>query len=178
MRFGLAPRGEAALVWPQPCSIRNGCLVWQLSTRRCVRGAQGGDALMRLTYALLWMFGPRSFVAGLIADKTVAPNAGPDRGAIVAAAVAALNRCDRRGLLVAAHSVMFNRPDFLPLLPKVSVPTLLMTGAEDSLFPPAEARTLADAIPNCRFVVLERSAHQSPLEVPGDVSAAIRDRYK
>ena len=138
----------------------------------------GGYALMRLTYALLWMFGPRSFVAGLIADKTVAPNAGPDRGAIVAAAVAALNRCDRRGLLVAAHSVMFNRPDFLPLLPKVSVPTLLMTGAEDSLFPPAEARTLADAIPNCRFVVLERSAHQSPLEVPGDVSAAIRDRYK
>jgi ketosteroid isomerase-like protein len=25
---------------------------------------------------------------------------------------------------------------------------------------------------------LERSAHQSPLEVPGDVSAAIRDRYR
>ena len=43
------------------------------------------------------------------------------------------------------------------------------------VFPLAEARTLADAIPNYRFVVLERSAHQSPLEVPGEVSAAIRD---
>jgi pimeloyl-ACP methyl ester carboxylesterase len=131
-------------------------------------------ALMRLTYALLRVFGPRSFVARLVAEKMISPSAGPDRQAIVDVVVEALRRCDRHGLLRAARSAMFGRGDLRPVLPDVHVPVLFLTGAQDSLLPVDEARRQAAAIPECRFVVIERSAHQSVLESPPQVLPVVR----
>jgi pimeloyl-ACP methyl ester carboxylesterase len=137
---------------------------------------QGGKlALMRLTYALLWLFGPRSFVAGLIADAMIAKTAAPDRAALVDAVTSALGRCQKRGLLLAARSAMFERGDMRPLLPDVRVPAVFFTGAEDSLLSVAEAREQTAAIPECRFVVVEKSSHQSALEAPSQVLPVVRD---
>lgn len=134
----------------------------------------GRLALMRLTYALLWLFGPRSFVAAMVADKMIASNAGPDRQALVDQVAAALRRCHRTGLLTAARSAMFERGDLVPVLPEVRVPTIFFTGAEDSLFPADEARVQAGKIPQCRFVVVEGSSHQSAIEAPQQVLPIIR----
>lgn len=131
-------------------------------------------ALMRFTYALLWLFGPRSFVAPLVADKMIAPTAGPDRSAMVATIVSALNRCDKRGLLRAAHAAMFERGDSTLALPDLRVPVLFLAGAQDSLLPVDEARRQVAMIPQCRFVVIERSAHQSALESPAQVLPVVR----
>lgn len=130
--------------------------------------------LMRLTYALLWLFGPRSFVARMVADKMIAATAGPDRTAMVDVVASALGRCDKRGLLMAARAAMFERGDALPALADVHVPVIFMTGADDSLFPVEEAQRQAAAIPDCRFVVIDRSAHQSPLESPQQVALVVR----
>lgn len=130
--------------------------------------------MMRAAYALLWLFGPRSFVATMIADAMIARSAGPDRAAMVEAIAAAVHRCDRRGLLVAARSAMFERGDLRPLLPQVRVPTLFFSGAEDTLFPVEEARSQASLLPDCRFVVVEHSSHQSVLEAPRSVLPALR----
>jgi pimeloyl-ACP methyl ester carboxylesterase len=129
---------------------------------------------MRLTYALLWTFGPRAFVASIVADKMIAPRAR-DRARLVAVVADALRRCDRRGLLESARSAMFARGDTVPLLPEVRVPTLFFAGAEDALFPIEEARAQAGRIPDCRFVVVERSSHQSALEAPAEVLPLVRD---
>jgi pimeloyl-ACP methyl ester carboxylesterase len=132
-------------------------------------------ALMRLTHALLWMFGPRSFIAPIIADTMIGRSAGPDRKSLVATVTAALRRCDKQGLLRTARSAMFDREDPLPHLPDVRVPTVFFTGAEDTLYPVTDARRHAAAFPQCRLVVLEHSSHQSALEVPEKVLSIIRE---
>ena len=134
----------------------------------------GRRALMWLTYVLLWIFGPRSFVARLVTDKMIAPSAGPDRQALVEIVSSALRRCNKRGLLETMRSVTFDRQDLVPSLAEVQIPTLFFAGAQDSLFPVAEARAQAAAIPDCRFVVVEHSAHQSALEAPEQVLPIMR----
>lgn len=131
--------------------------------------------LMRLAHALLWLFGPRSFIAPIIADSMIGRSAGPDRRALVATVVAALRRCNWKGLVLSARSAMFDREDPLPHLAHLRVPAVFFTGAEDALYPVAEARRHAAAFPQCRFVVLEHSSHQSALEVPHQVLPIIRE---
>jgi len=132
-------------------------------------------ALMRLTQALLGVFGPRSFVARMIADKSIAPNAGPDRAKMADTVEAALRRCDPHGLRIAMASAMFGREDLVPRLGEVTVPTVFFAGADDALFPIEEARAQAGAIPGCRFVVVERSGHYSAIERPDVVLPILRE---
>lgn len=132
-------------------------------------------ALMRLSQALLAVFGPRSFVSRLIVDKSIASSAGPDRAALVGTFDAALRRCDARGLAVAMRSAMFEREDLLPSLGDVRVPTVFFAGTEDGIFPLEEARAQAAAIPGCLFVAVERSAHHSATERPDVVLPIVRD---
>lgn len=130
--------------------------------------------LMRLTQAMLAIFGPRSWVARTLASSSIAHNAGPDREALVASCAEAIRRCDRRGIGIAMRSVMFGREDLVPGLPDVRVPTTFFAGMEDGLFTLAEARAQAAAIPGCRFVEVERSAHHSAMERPDVVVPILR----
>jgi pimeloyl-ACP methyl ester carboxylesterase len=132
-------------------------------------------ALMRLSQMLLYLFGPRSFVARILADKAIARSAGPDRDAIVACFEQAARRCDPRGLSVAMKSAMFRREDLIPRLHEIRVPTLFFAGTEDDIFPLEEAREQASAIKNCRFVAVERSAHHSAVERPDVVLPIVRE---
>jgi pimeloyl-ACP methyl ester carboxylesterase len=47
----------------------------------------------------------------------------------------------------------------LPRLHTIAVPTLVIHGETDRLVPPENARTLAEAIPNARLVMLPRASH-------------------
>jgi proline iminopeptidase len=55
--------------------------------------------------------------------------------------------------------------DQRPLLPEISVPSLVIAGAHDML-PPERAEELAVGLPRARFVVFENSGHFAPLEEP------------
>jgi 3-oxoadipate enol-lactonase len=132
-------------------------------------------ALMRLSQALLALFGPRSFVARMIADKSIAPSAGPRRSEMVGAVEAALRRCDARGLRVAMASAMFGREDLGPRLAEVRVPSVFFAGADDELFPIELARQQAAAVPGSRFVVVQRSGHHSAIERPDVVLPILGD---
>ena len=50
-------------------------------------------------------------------------------------------------------------------LGEIRVPTLVLHGDEDPLFPLGHGRALADEIPGARLVVLERMGHELPSEV-------------
>src|SRR5215203_2309200 len=64
----------------------------------------------------------------------------------------------------AALRGMAEREDQTELLPKISVPTLILVGAEDALTPVADSEKMQHAIDNSRLVVLDHAGHVSNLE--------------
>lgn len=69
---------------------------------------------------------------------------------------------------------MAQRHDFTLELSEISVPTLVMTGVNDVLSPPAKMKAIADAMPNARFVEIPFAAHLSPMENPERGNSEIR----
>src|SRR5688572_26995403 len=74
-----------------------------------------------------------------------------------------------------AISRMMHRPDSTPLLPKISVPTLVITGEEDELIPVDESRAMAKAIPGATLVIVPRAGHLANLEQPEAFNNALHD---
>jgi pimeloyl-ACP methyl ester carboxylesterase len=64
--------------------------------------------------------------------------------------------------------------DFAERLGAVAVPTLVVAGARDEMFPVDMLRVeIADRIPRARLAVLEDVGHEIPLERPGEMAALI-----
>lgn len=61
--------------------------------------------------------------------------------------------------VVGALLGMAERPDATAFLAQVRVPTLVVTGAEDTLIPPAESDTLAQGIRGAQLNVIPRAGH-------------------
>jgi 3-oxoadipate enol-lactonase/4-carboxymuconolactone decarboxylase len=61
----------------------------------------------------------------------------------------------------------------VPELPRVGCPTLFVAGADDKMFPPAEAAVQAARIPGAQYQTLAASCHVGPLEQPHEVAALV-----
>ena len=59
-----------------------------------------------------------------------------------------------------------DRPDSIPLLSSINVPTLVITGDEDAIVPVQESEAMAAAIPHAKLEVLPGVGHLSNLETP------------
>jgi len=68
------------------------------------------------------------------------------------------------------------RFDGHPLLDRVRVPTLVVSGADDQVTPPACGEALARGIRGARLEILERAGHQAPLE-QADAFASVVGRF-
>jgi pimeloyl-ACP methyl ester carboxylesterase len=77
--------------------------------------------------------------------------------------------------LAAASLGMAERPDSGPDLPGIDVPTLVVTGAEDSLIPSPVTAEMADTIPGARLAVIEDAGHLSNLERPEAFNQLLRE---
>ena len=77
--------------------------------------------------------------------------------------------------VIGALRAMRDRPDSTALLSGITVPTLVMHGAEDEVVPPGVARTMAARIPGARYIEVEGAGHLVPLEQPERVTRALRD---
>ncbi len=65
--------------------------------------------------------------------------------------------------------------DLYHVLPRLTVPTLVMDGENDRLTPPAHARRIAEELPNLyELVVLPETGHMGPLERPHEICDALR----
>jgi pimeloyl-ACP methyl ester carboxylesterase len=78
-----------------------------------------------------------------------------------------------RALANALHGLAA-RADSRAMLPGISVPTLVVVGAEDANVSPDEAKAMAAAIPGARFEVIPKAGHLANLENPDAVNAALR----
>ena len=61
---------------------------------------------------------------------------------------------------------MMHRPDSTPLLAQISVPTLVITGAEDEMIPVEESRRMASAVRGAKLVIVPGAGHLANLEQP------------
>ncbi|MGH3141232.1 MAG: 3-oxoadipate enol-lactonase, partial [Gaiellales bacterium] len=63
--------------------------------------------------------------------------------------------------------------DASPHLDRIAAPTLVISGADDSVAPPDRGREIADGIAGSRFVILDDCAHLSSVGQPEAFSAAV-----
>jgi pimeloyl-ACP methyl ester carboxylesterase len=81
----------------------------------------------------------------------------------------------RPASFVRAQAAMSSRPDSTPLLGRIAVPTLVVTGSEDVIIKPDDARALARAIPGARLEVIEEAGHLPSLEQPERFNQSLLD---
>ena len=75
----------------------------------------------------------------------------------------------------AALRAMAARRDQSGLLPEITVPTLVIVGAEDPVTPPADAEAMAAKIRGSRLVRIEGASHLSNVERPEEFDRALVD---
>ena len=68
---------------------------------------------------------------------------------------------------------IMGRPDFRPLLPQITCPTLVLTSDTDNMVPNKFSDELAAGIPGAKLVIVPDCGHLAPVEQPGAVSAAL-----
>lgn len=68
---------------------------------------------------------------------------------------------------------IIDRPDSLPLLSSIRVPTTVIVGEADTITPVADAHLMADTIPDASLVTIAGAGHMSPTEQPAAVAAAL-----
>lgn len=96
-----------------------------------------------------------------------------DRPDLVRAWEERISRLDRRGVARAVRMVA-GRSDVSSLLGRISVPTLVLCGEEDTATPPAESRRLAAAIPGAVLELLPRTGHLATVESPVETTRLVR----
>jgi pimeloyl-ACP methyl ester carboxylesterase len=72
--------------------------------------------------------------------------------------------------------IAMSEMDLHDALPRLTVPTIVIAGAEDRLTPPSHARRIAEMLPQLRrLIVLENTGHMTPLERPDVVIDALAE---
>jgi pimeloyl-ACP methyl ester carboxylesterase len=77
--------------------------------------------------------------------------------------------------IVASLRGMRDRSDRTGMLGTISVPTLVMSGADDRLMSAEDQALMADTIPNATAVVIEGASHLPSIEKPEETTEALRE---
>jgi 3-oxoadipate enol-lactonase len=107
-------------------------------------------------------------------EKLLSPATFKDQPDLVRTVRAMMSRQSVSGTLAALYG-MAERPDSRPMLGEISVPTLVVVGADDMLTPVADAELMVDAIPGSDLVVIPDAGHLSNLEQPQVFNQALRE---
>lgn len=67
---------------------------------------------------------------------------------------------------IAGGQALATRPDYTSLLGSITVPTLVLVGIDDPVYPVSVSQTTASKIPNVKFVIIPAAAHAPIFERP------------
>jgi pimeloyl-ACP methyl ester carboxylesterase len=113
--------------------------------------------------------GPIGFLKKQLSDSLLgreAVAAQPDQARTV---IESFATADRDGMVHAMRSMMLRRSTVEDLLPRITVPTLVMSARNDAIgWRPDEARQTCAVIPNCRVEDVAGGGHVAPLLVDRD----------
>jgi pimeloyl-ACP methyl ester carboxylesterase len=104
-----------------------------------------------------------------VLDKMVAPYAAEQ----VKAHVHAMMTATRPESAAAALRARAARPDYRPLLPRITVPALVVVGADDTYTPVSDAEAMHAALPDSVLHVVGRTAHMPNLESPEEFNSVL-----
>jgi 3-oxoadipate enol-lactonase len=110
-------------------------------------------------------------IAPTVVSRWFTPGFAAARPDVVAAAEAMLAGIDDEGY--AASCGVLAELDLRADLPRISAPTLVVSGAQDLAAPPEHQRAIADGIPGAGFLSLDDAAHLAAIEAPLQVTGAI-----
>ena len=79
--------------------------------------------------------------------------------------------------LIFAGRTLLDGWSVMDRLREIEVPTLVMAGRDDFIFPPEATHELASHIPNATLRIIERAGHSPQSEQPGEVMEAIRQFF-
>lgn len=108
-----------------------------------------------------------------LADGMLPKLLAPAAGAEIRAKVAEMFEQTPAETAVADLLAMRDRPDSTPVLPTISVPTLVVHGAEDAIVSRESSEGMAARIPGAGLAVVPGAGHLSPMENPDAVNAAL-----
>ncbi|MDX3751965.1 alpha/beta hydrolase [Streptomyces sp. AK08-02] len=104
-----------------------------------------------------------------VLEKMVSPSA--DAG-VKAHVHRMMTATDPRGAAAALRG-RAQRPDYRPLLSTLTVPALVVVGADDEFTPVADAEAMHTALPDSTLHVIEHAAHMPNLERPAEFNEAL-----
>lgn len=116
-------------------------------------------------------------IADIMLPKMLTPETVSKRPEIVKRVRDMMLKTKPEGAAAALRG-MAEREDQTDLLPKISVPTLILAGAEDAITPVADSEKMHHAIAGSRLVVLENAGHVSNLERTEQFNQALLDFQK
>jgi len=108
------------------------------------------------------------FAAGALGKTTQA-----DRPEVVKA-VQAMAASQSVAAMIGAQLAMASRTDTTPALARITVPTLVVVGEEDTLTPPVAAKELAARTQGARLATLPGAGHLTPMETPDAFTQALK----
>jgi pimeloyl-ACP methyl ester carboxylesterase len=110
-----------------------------------------------------------------VAAELAVDNIGPGRdAALVDRWIEMAHRVGPDGF-VRQLRAQTGRPDSRPTLPTITVPTLVISGGNDALCPPALQAELAAGLSAAEHRTIDGAGHMSPLDHPAEVAAALAD---
>ena len=121
------------------------------------------DALERGTEPFI-----ESMLPKLMGETT--HRARPD---LVAAARAMMRKMSAEDV-AAVQRGMAERPDSVPTLKTINVPTMVLVGEEDPLTPLADAEIIRQNIPGAELRVIPKAGHYAPFEQSAEVGLIVR----
>jgi 3-oxoadipate enol-lactonase len=113
-------------------------------------------------------------IAARVLTKMLTPKTIAERPNVAEAVRGMMARQPILGV-VGALMAMRDRPDYSPILPKISVPTLIITSSEDTMIPAKESEIMRDAIPGARLITIPNAAHLSNFEQPEAFNRTVRE---
>jgi pimeloyl-ACP methyl ester carboxylesterase len=111
--------------------------------------------------------------SAVVADQLHAMSLGPQAdGAVRAKMHQMISAADPRGIAALVRGVA-RRPDPAPVLPTITVPSLVIAGENDPFSPLADVRRAASLLPDATFVEIKGIGHMAPIEAPLAVTRAM-----
>jgi 3-oxoadipate enol-lactonase len=130
---------------------------------RAVRIQAAADVLER---------GTELFFEGML-PKLIGKSTHTARPDLVLGALRMMRKMSTQDVAMAQRG-MADRPDSVGTLAAIKVPTLILTGDEDTMTGVAEAEAMRKNIPGSVLKVIEKAGHYSPWEQPVEVGKLLR----
>jgi 3-oxoadipate enol-lactonase len=123
--------------------------------------------------AQVWDRGPQAVVDAML-PRLFSPRTKDANPGLVEQVRELMLRQNPEGI-VSALRAMASRPDSFPMLEKIQVPTLVVSGLDDAIIPAEEADLMAATIPGARQERIDGAGHMLMMEQAGSLTEMLRD---